>query len=382
MGMENDGPERAAESDRLFADLAEAGRWEEATEVGKEALDQWRALAEEDRDRFLPQLTRSLEQYYRLLGTMGDEEELAGLAEEATDMWREWVREDREGHLPHLALSQNLFCIYMNAGMLWFDDQGDTETESAVALWRELVGAEGDTHLPGLARSLVNVGTYFCGLGEDLGAEELAEEVDLASALAHVDEGVELYRKLTALDRPAFQPDLAQGLKVLGVLRSMDGRLAEARDALEEAMRWYDQLPGPGRVIPLYAPDRAEAPYILGTLLAKERRWEDAEAAFEASVTRYRELNSDPFRANKVELANSLLQLSRCRCRTGRFETALGPAEEAASLYREANEVIGPNLRFGGTEAVLGHLRDLLQDLGRQNEAEEVTEEIAALHRR
>uniref|UniRef100_UPI002AD336C5 tetratricopeptide repeat protein n=1 Tax=unclassified Frankia TaxID=2632575 RepID=UPI002AD336C5 len=76
---------------------------------------------------------------------------------------------------------------------------------------------------PDLARSLDNLGADLSELGRR------------DEALTATEQVVEIYRRLAAANRAAFEPDLARSLDNLGILLSGLGRRDEALTATEEA---------------------------------------------------------------------------------------------------------------------------------------------------
>ena len=99
--------ERARRLNNLGNRLRETGRREEALAATREAVEQYRALAERNRDAFLPNLAASLNNLGASLRETGRREEALAATREAVEQYRALAERNRDAFLPYLAGSLN-----------------------------------------------------------------------------------------------------------------------------------------------------------------------------------------------------------------------------------------------------------------------------------
>jgi tetratricopeptide (TPR) repeat protein len=136
-GLAVDGAERrAALTAGLGARYSEIGRWDEARQHTEQAVAVFRTLAEQDRQRFLPDLASAVSNLASCLAQLGEREEALRHSYDAVTLHRELVADAPGRHLPELAraltnLSACLFRSGRRTAALGAAGQ-------AVALYREL----------------------------------------------------------------------------------------------------------------------------------------------------------------------------------------------------------------------------------------------------
>ena len=158
----------------------------------------------------------------------GRREEALSTAAEAVACYRELVTRNRDAFLPDLARSLN------NLGGLLSETDGVTAAAEALGFYRELVIGNREAFLADLARLLDDLGKRLSGAGRD------------DEALAGNAETVGLYRELAVKDRDTFLPELAGSLNNLASRLSNAGRCEEALAASAEAVDLGRELVGRG----------------------------------------------------------------------------------------------------------------------------------------
>ncbi|MEU9609008.1 tetratricopeptide repeat protein [Streptomyces sp. NPDC048057] len=221
-------PSLAVALSRLSTELGVLGRWEDALAASKEAVDIHRGLAEAEPDRYVPRLASSLHTLSVDLGEMGWREEGLAAIQEAVRIRRDLAEADPDTYLPYLAASLHGLSIDLrDAGRR---KEGLATVQEAVDIHKELAEADPDAHLPKLAGSLHS-------LSIDLG-----EAGRGAEGLAAIQEAVRIRRDLAEADPDAHLPDLAQSLNCLAIDLGSVGSLEEALAAVQEAARHYQRL--------------------------------------------------------------------------------------------------------------------------------------------
>ncbi len=201
-------------ANRLF----EAGRWEEAVDVGAETVTHFRESMTGSQPRSLAYLATALKnQAVYLAGVRRTAEALAAAAE-AVELSRELVAAQPEVHQPLLAS-----CLDTYGGRLSDMDRQEAAaaTDEAVKLYRALAAADRAAYLSRLAEAVGNHG---------------AVTEDRQASLALTTEAVQLRRELVAENRTGHLRDLALSLSNLANGLAKSGRLDEALAVGEETL--------------------------------------------------------------------------------------------------------------------------------------------------
>ena len=331
--------------------LAALGRREQALAAIEEAVEIRRALAQANREAYLPDLATSLNGLSNRLAELDRREQALAAIEEAVAI-RRALAQAKDAHLPDLAASLNNLSPRLAAlGRL---EQGLATIEEAVDTYRALVRARPDAFLPDLAMSMSTLSNRLAQLGQ-------REE-----ALTAIREAVDRYRTLAQARPDAFLPDLAMALNNLSYRLAALDRPEQALTAIEEAVQIRRSL---AQARPdAFLPDLATSLNNLSNALADLGRDEQALAAIEEAVDIYRGLklaHRDAFLSN---LAGSLNNLSIRLAALDRPEQALTAIEEAVDSYRTLaqahQDAFLPDLAMS-----LNNLSHRLADLGRREQA-------------
>ncbi|MET8612394.1 tetratricopeptide repeat protein [Streptomyces misionensis] len=380
----------------LAAHLTTAGRFDEASEPLREAVDAYRALAAADRAEHSVGLAMALNNLGVHLLRTGRAAEAAGHAAEAVELLGPPADDDPETHLPTRATAlTNLSNALSQCGRL---DEGVRAAQDALELHRRLAGADRMRYLPDLAMTLLDCGQWLMVADRPERAHQLTEEAvrlyrelteanpaahlphlamawdNLGNALARLGrpedaleatrKGLEIRERLMAADPERHRPDLARSLTNLSIRLS---QLADPHDGLAPA----EQAVGLWRRIaatdPVHLPDHATALHALDHWLTREGRDDEAlDAAEELLAVRRRSAEADPSRA--PVLATALHSVGARLAGAGRREQALAHLTEAVDLRR--------GLARTGTAADASPLLDsvnllgtLLVETGRAGEA-------------
>ncbi|MFF8387101.1 tetratricopeptide repeat protein [Streptomyces kanasensis] len=172
-----------------------------------------------------------------------------------------------------------------------------------------------------------------------------------------------------AQDNPAaYEPDLAASLSNLGNQLAAAGKRGEALTATGEAVEIYRRLAADNPAV--YAPDLARSLSNLGNQLAAAGKRGQTLTATEEAVEIYRRLAADNPAVYEPDLARSLSILAIPLAEGGDLPGALRLTGEAVDLYRSHIGTM-PSV-LPQVHAPLGLQADLLEALGRQEEAEQV----------
>jgi len=240
--------------------------------------------------------------------------------------------------------------------------------------WRHYVdaGLPGIQHLRAISRSNPAFLPDLAMALNILGARysEVGRRQD---AVAPTEEAVTLYRNLAA-DNPTFPPDLAKALNNLGIRYSGVGRRQNAVAPTEEAVTLYQGLSADN---PAFLPNLATALNNLGAIYGQVGRRQEAAAPTEEAVTLNRGLAAgNP--AILPELAGALSNLGIRYSQVGRRQEAVAPTEEAVTLRRDlaaGNPAFLPDLAMG-----LNNLGARYSQVGRRIDAVAPAEEAVTLY--
>lgn len=244
------------------------GQSPEAFQVAQEAVAAYRSLAAERPDVFRPGLMSSLNNLSLHLAASGRLEEALAANQEAVDLGRQLLTTEAATFLPNFALSLN------NLGQLLADlgrhEESARAHQEAAAARRQLASRQPEVFRPLLAESLHHLGNQLDDLGRHEEAVRATQEaLDIARSLADrspgtltflaiclnnlgnqlgnagrledalgaSQEAVELRRQLALRDPEEALPALSANLTNLAFHFKALGRLDEACQTAEEALR-------------------------------------------------------------------------------------------------------------------------------------------------
>ncbi|WP_200209558.1 tetratricopeptide repeat protein [Micromonospora coerulea] len=246
-------------------------------------------------------------------------------------------------------------------------DEALAAIEEGVTVFRRLADASPGAYLRDLAGSLNNL------------AVRLGEVGRRDEALAAIEEAVAAYRRLADASPGVYLPDLALSLNNLAVRLGEVGRRDEALATIEEAVRIRRQLAGTNPAVYL--------PYLAGSLnnlavgLGEVGRRDEALAAIDEAVATYRRLADASPAAYLPDLALSLNNLGGRLGEAGRRDEALATIEEAVRIRRQLAET-NPAAYLPKLATSLTNLAVGLGEVGRGDEALAAIEEGVTVYRR
>jgi tetratricopeptide (TPR) repeat protein len=163
--------ERAGLTLGLGARYSEVGRWEDARKHTEVAVEEFRRLAEYDRDRFLPDLAAASANLASCLAQLGDREEALTVSYEAVALHRELLESDRDRYLPALARAlTNLSACLSRSGRR---PAALGAAGQAVAIYRELVELNPNAYATELAAADHNWRVCREALGQPVAGQQV-----------------------------------------------------------------------------------------------------------------------------------------------------------------------------------------------------------------
>jgi tetratricopeptide (TPR) repeat protein len=192
------------------------------------AVDGNRALVATDRDRYLPDLARSLHNLGNAYAGQQRSQDAAACLAEAVGYYHTLERAHPDLHRADFAACLN--DVGANLAKLDRHAEALPYLRDAVVLHRHLAEHKSARYQPELARSLDNQVMCLSRMGQHREVLPLAEEA------------VELHRLLAKDDPDRHRPELARALNNFGVSLAELGRHAEALPADEEAVAIYRPL--------------------------------------------------------------------------------------------------------------------------------------------
>ena len=223
--------------------------------------------------------------------------------------------------------------------------------ESEVKRLRELVQGRSAAYLADLARALDELALQQALVGDDEAAQ------------ANAREAVAILRHLVSETPGVFEPDLARALR----------RHGAAAELMTEALRLYESLAerDPGT----YLAELAECVVALARHQLSRGRYDDAKRSAERALDLYRQVREGATDRLSPAIARTWGVMAAALRAQGRLEEALRAAQEAVVHVRRSDEVTDLLERIDG----LATVSDLLERLGRLEEALHVHEERASL---
>ncbi|KAF9504632.1 hypothetical protein BS47DRAFT_1354978, partial [Hydnum rufescens UP504] len=360
----------------LSIHLSGFGRHKEALKASEEVVGIYRLLAADQPEAFHPDLTCSLGNFSLCLSKLSRHHKAIRASEEAGNIYRPLAMDLPDVFLPDLAHCLcNLSALKANAEAVniyhslaadrpvFRSDFTDSlhhlsiclseighrkealaATEEALTIYRPLTTDRPDVFRPDLTRSLGNFSIY------------LSEFACHREALEACEEAVNIYRPLAADLLDTFHPDLAHYIGNLSGCLSEFGRHADALDASNEVIRIYHSLTKDWP--DAFYPDLSHCLSNLSVSLSKFDCHEEAV---------------------KVNLANSLGNLSVFLSEIGDGQATLRTSEETVSIYcllvEDQPDILHPHLAHS-----LGNLSVHLSRFGHDKDALEKNEEAENMY--
>lgn len=349
-------------------------RTEESAKSYQEALSIYDELGQSERDRFKPDIARSLTGFanqllkkndneqallhlatsvsiYRGLAADGDEEfsNFAGALKslsalqsqtgddigaivslvECSDLYRKLSMKDPAQYDAELARVLNRIGIKM-----WGADRYEESTayiEESISIYRDLAVTNSTVYTPKLAQSLANLSISLTQTGRNWESIKAKEEV------------VSLYREITHRNQKVEDPSkrtkdlkrLAEALKSLGMSYWSPKKYDESIQTFKESLTIFRNLNAHNRKE--YSADIADTLENLAITLDVQERHSDAEAAIFESVQIYRMLSDESAEEYTAKLAGTLLTQSSIFESLRDLHSAVASAQESVSLLRSGN---------------------------------------------
>ncbi len=251
----------------------------EAEKLYNEALDNYRKLAEDNPQVYLPYVATTLN---NLANLVKEETQRRAEAEilynEALTIRRELAEHNPQVYLPNLATTLNNL-----ANLVKEETQRRTEAEilynEALDNYRELAEHNPQVYLPNLATTLNNLANLFANDTQRRGEAEIL-----------YNEALDNYQELAEHNPQVYLPNLATTLNNLAnLLQGETQRRGEAEILYNEALGNYQELAEDNRQV--YLPDVATTLNNLALLVGDEaQRQGEAETLYNEALDNYREL--------------------------------------------------------------------------------------------
>ncbi|MEW2397943.1 tetratricopeptide repeat protein [Streptomyces sp. NPDC046862] len=348
------GPNLALYLSNLGNLLADEGRRGAALAAAEQAVEIRRRLAVGNSAVCESALAVSLSNYGTHLADMGRRDEALSVAREAIEIY------DRlAAGTP--GVSESAFAHALSNYGTHLADMGRRDealavAERAVQIYDRLAVGNPAVFEPYLGISLSNLGNRLAGAGR--GGE----------ALAAAERAVQIHTQL-AVDNPdAFEPDLARSLSNYGYRLAGEGHRAEALAVAQQAVKIRYRLAAGNPAA--YEPDLAYSLSGFGAHLAEMGRRDEALTVAQEAVRIHDRLAAGNPAAYEPNLAHSLTVYARLLAMEGDRSRALRATGEAVELFRRHVATM-PSI-LPRLHAVLGLQADLLERLGREEEAEAV----------
>ena len=258
-------------ANNLSIRLSDVGERNEALVAAREAVELYRALAEDSPAAYTPNLAASLNNLVIRLSAVGEHNEALVAVREAVRLRRALAEASPQAYTPDLAMSlNNLASCLSEVGE---HNEALVAAREAVELYRGLAEASSQAYTPDLAASLSNLAAFLSAVG------------DHNEALGAAREAVRLHRGLAKASPAAYTPDLAMSLHTLAIRLSGVGERGEALGAAREAVELYRGL---AKASPqAYTPRLAGSLNNLADILAAGGRPEEAQAVFVEGIDRF-----------------------------------------------------------------------------------------------
>lgn len=347
--------------------LSHAGFHQEALDTARDALADWRHLAQADSAAYEPELAAAVGNLAGYLRLAGRRQEALAAAGESVEIFRRVALADRARYEPNLAAALLALGICSEeVGRL--DQAVASVLQEATGIYRRLAKTSPQAYEHDLAVALNNLGTY------SRNARRREE------AVALLMEAVDVNRRLTATNPAAYEHELARALSNLGNVLTEVGQPDEGLRAAEEAVRISRRLTAANPAA--HEHGLATVLKVLGDCLRLVHRLDEALAASKESAEICRRLAAANPAAYEPNLAATLdsLSIRLADLSQGRSEEAVALAEESAEIYRRL--IAANSSRYEPDFArVLNNLGARLAGVDRCDEALIAAEEGIAIRR-
>ncbi|MFD7934591.1 tetratricopeptide repeat protein [Streptomyces sp. NPDC059755] len=299
----------------LAVRLAEAGRHQDALEVGERAATAWRQLSAAD-PAHEPRLADALHAHGRRLSHQGLPAESAAVSREALSLRISLAEQDAAGHEPGLAAS--LLTLSAQLASEGRRAEALACSQQAVQSMRALARADPTAHDAGLAHAL-----------QALGAD-LAEAGQLMEGIDTTAESIAVWRRLARDNPAAHSAELSKSLSNLALLRLFADPPTQALPAATEAVQLMQLRHA--EAPELHRADLGRCLSILAVCLNAAGRRQERHGAAADAVRQYGAAwKADPVRY-AFDLARVLDQMGRYLADDERWADALDPLEGGLAL--------------------------------------------------
>ena len=351
-------------ANNLSIRLSDVGERNEALVAAREAVELYRALAEDSPAAYTPNLAASLNNLVIRLSAVGEHNEALVAVREAVRLRRALAEASPQAYTPDLAMSlNNLASCLSEVGE---HNEALVAAREAVELYRGLAEASSQAYTPDLAASLSNLAAFLSAVG------------DHNEALGAAREAVRLHRGLAKASPAVYTPDLAMSLHTLAIRLSAVGEHNEALVAAREAVELYRGL---AKASPqAYTPNLAMSLHTLASCLSAVGERNGALVAAREAVELYRGLAKASPAVYTPDLAMSLNNLANRLSAVGERNGALVAVREAVRL-RRALAKASPAVYTPDLAMSLNNLATFLSAVGEHNEALVAAREAEELYR-
>ena len=197
--------------------------------------------------------------------------------------------------------------------------EGVAYYEKALEIYRRLSAVNPSAYEPDVAGTLNNLANLYQNTQRYSDAEEMYKEA------------LEIRRRLSAVNPSAYEPDVAMTLNNLANLYNNTQRYSDAEEMYKEAQEIYRRLSAVNPAA--YEPDVASTLNNLAILYTDTQRYSDAELLFKEALEIYRRLSAANPSVYEPYVAKSLIGRAFCNIFTQHFN-------EAQSLLQEARPLV------------------------------------------
>ena len=297
---------------------ANLNRYEAAIDAYDEALEIYRRLAQDNPQRFEPDVAATLNNLGLAYADLTRYEEAIAAYDEALEIRRRLAQDNPPRFEPKVGITLN------NLGIAYADLN---RYEAAIAAYDEALEIQRRLAQDNPPRFEPEVGTTLNNLGivyDDLTRYE--------AALGAYDEALEIQRRLAQENPQRFEPEVGNTLNNLGIayadLNRYEAAIAAHDEALEIRRRLAQENPQ------RFEPDLAETLHNLGTAYADLNRYEAAIGAYDEALEIYRRLAQDNPPRFELYLGATLNNLGNAYVDLNRYEEAIGAYDEALEIRR------------------------------------------------
>ena len=357
--------ERNAENVFAFAHfLQEHNVLMQAQPLYEEALQMYKALAEENPRTYLPDVAMTLNNLANLQKAKNEFGEALAKYEEALQIRRALAEENPRTYLPDVAMTLNNLANLHSAKNEFGEAQA--KYEEALQIRRALAEENPRTYLPNVATTLNNLAVLH------------SDKNEFGEALAKYEEALQIYRALAEENPRTYLPDVAMVLNNLAALQKAKNEFGEALAKYEEALQIYRALAEENPRT--YLPDVAMTLNNLANLHSAKNEFGEAQAKYEEALQIYRALAEENPRTYLPDVAMVLNNLAALQKAKNEFGEALAKYEEALQIRRALAEE-NPRTYLPDVAMTLNNLANLHKNKNEFGEAQAKHEEALQIRR-